>query len=87
MLEFFVFNVGIIRINLRILFIKSNFFSFKFVISKSSHFFLNLHYFFHFFPNQNCKVRKIQNQKNMLVVEVAGGGGVIQLFKAKILPN
>jgi hypothetical protein len=24
---------------------------------------LNLHYFFHHFPNMNCQVREIKNQK------------------------
>jgi predicted PurR-regulated permease PerM len=28
---------------------------------------LNLHYLVHFFHNKNCQVKKIWNQKNMLV--------------------
>jgi hypothetical protein len=48
------------------------FFSLKFSISSLqtfllSHFFLNLQYFFHFFPNKNCQVKKFWGQKNMLV--------------------
>jgi hypothetical protein len=70
MLEFFLFIVGIIRITFKLLLIMSTLFSFKFVISNFwLNFFLNLHYFFHFFPNKNCQVKKIQNQNNMLVVE------------------
>jgi hypothetical protein len=37
-------------------------------------FFLNFHYFPHFFTNKNCQVRKIQNQENMLIVWTGGGG-------------
>jgi hypothetical protein len=83
MLEFFLFNVGIIRITFKLLSIRSNLFSLKFVISNFwqffcyLHFFLNFHYFFHFFPNKNCQVKKIQNQNNMLVVE-RGGNPIIQ---------
>jgi hypothetical protein len=35
-------------------------------------FFYNLHFFFHFFPNKNCQVRKIRNQKKN--VDCEGGG-------------
>ncbi len=60
------------------------FFSFKFVISSfwqffcCLHFSLNLHHFFHSFPNKNYQGRKFWNQKKMWV----GEGGLIQLFNA-----
>jgi hypothetical protein len=69
----YVFNVKVIKITFELLLIRSNLFSLKFVISNfwqffcCLHFFLNLRNFFHFFPNKNCQVRKIWNQKNMLV--------------------
>ncbi len=83
----YVFNVGINRIIFIILLIRSDLSSLKFVISIFGIlfivyiFFLNLHYFFSFFFNKNCKVRKTRNPKNVLV----GGGGKIQLFKLLLL--
>ncbi len=47
------------------------------------HFFLNLHYFFHFFPNKNCQAKNSKPKKHVGL----GKGGLIQLFKPKILPN
>ncbi len=75
-----MFNVEILIINFKKLFIRSNFFYLKLVISKILAIlllftiFMNLHYFFLFF-HKNCQVRKIRNQKNMLVVLCWGGGG------------
>jgi len=88
---FYVFNIRIIKISLKVVFIRSNLFFLKFVILFCwqffccLHFSLNLDYFSHFSPNKNCQVKKIQNPKNMLVK--GGGRGVIQLFKPKISPN
>ncbi len=71
-----MFNVGIIRINFKLLLIKSNFFFeicdikfWQFCLLFT--FILNLH----FSSNKNCQVRKIQNQKNILVVKLGAGGG------------
>jgi hypothetical protein len=56
--KFDVFKVGIIKITLKNLFIGSNTFFSKFLIPIVSqvfyflHFSLNLHYFFHLFPNE-----------------------------------
>jgi uncharacterized membrane protein YkvI len=70
----YVFNVGIIRIILKFLFIRSEPFFFWNLWSQNSwivfgflYFSLNFHYFFHFFPNKNCQVKKIWNQKEILV--------------------
>jgi hypothetical protein len=49
---FYVFNVGIIKINLKLLFIRSNLFSLKFLISSFWQFFLEFALFFPFFPQQ-----------------------------------
>ncbi len=97
MLELFVFKVGIIKINFNFLFIKNNISFFKFLIPivlvsfLLFTFFLEFAlFFFHFFPNKNCQVKKTQNQKNMLVGALGcggGGGRGIQLFKPKISPN
>jgi hypothetical protein len=60
------------KISLRIIFfLKRNLFQF-FDNFFFGHFSLNLHYCFPYFPNMNCQVRKIKNQKHVLVV---GGGG------------
>jgi hypothetical protein len=87
---FYVFNIRIIIDTFKILFIRNNLFSLKFVILffwNFLHFSLNLDYFFHPPPpHKNCQIRKIQNFKNMLVKR-GRGRGVIQLFKPKISPN
>jgi hypothetical protein len=38
-------------------------------------FFLEIAVFFHFFPNKKRQVKKIQNQKHMLVGQSWGGWG------------
>jgi len=85
----YVLKVGIIKINLKLLLIMSNIFfqifDLNFLVS------IFVVYIFPwiciivslFFPNKNCQVKIIWNQENMLVK----GGGLIQLFKPKILPN
>ncbi len=82
------FDVGIVRIDLKFLFIRSTFFfqicDLKFLpIFLLLHSSLNLHNYFHFFPNKNCQVRKIWNQENMLV----GEGGLTRILNAKISSN
>ncbi len=73
----YVFNLELLEFKKKI--IRSNPFffeicDFNFYIKKLFTFFLNFHYFPHFFTNKNCQVRKIQNQENMLIVWTGGGG-------------
>jgi len=87
----YVLKVEIIRIIFKNLLIKDDIFFFQiscpnFLASFlfcCLHFSLNLHYFFHFFPNKNCQVKNSKPKKH-----VGWGDRVlIQLFKPKILPN
>jgi len=93
MLEFFMclsFNLLNLFLNFYSLGVAPPFF-FQFVISKfwqsfcCLHFSLNLHYFFHFFPNKNCRIRKFRKKKETWWLR--GKGGQTQLFNAKILSN
>jgi hypothetical protein len=81
----YMFNVGINRIIFKKLLITSNFFLWNLwsqYFANYLHFFLNFKYLLHFFPNKNCQVRKIWNQKKMFL-----GEGVIEQFRPKISPN
>jgi hypothetical protein len=72
-----MFNVGIIIITIKFLFIRSNLFSLKIVILifwKSFllfTFFWSLHYFSIFFPTKIAKLRKFETKK---YVGCMGGG-------------
>jgi hypothetical protein len=74
MLKLFMFKVGIIRINFKLLFIRSNLFSSKNFISSFCQLFLLFTFFLEFallFPkkfNNNSKLGKFETWKNMLVV-------------------
>ncbi len=80
-LNFLVFNVGIIIIILKILLIKSNLFSLKFVISNFWWFFFVVYVFSqHKLPSQ-----KILKPKKICWLWCWGvGGGIIQLFLPKV---
>jgi hypothetical protein len=83
-----VFKVGIIRIDFKCVFIKSNLlifqiFDFNCLNKKKKKKSLNLHIFYHIFPKKNCQVIKIQSQKK----HVNWVGGLIRLFNVKISPN
>jgi hypothetical protein len=66
----YVLKIGIIRIKLKILLIRSSIFSI-FLSQLFYKFFCHLPFFFEFalffivFPNKNCQVKKIQNQKHV----------------------
>jgi len=81
-----MFNFGIIRIILKIILVKNKilFYFWNLLSQIFGFFFLEFSLFFPFFHNNNYKVRKIRNQKHMLVL---GGGGEIKFFKPKISPK
>jgi len=76
----YVFKVGIIKIILKFLFIRSNIFFSNFWLQNFHKFFFYLHFSLNFhycFPSKNCQVKKFWIKKN-----VGWEGGVlIQLFK------
>ncbi len=87
----YVFNVGIIIINLKFYSLGMTFFLwnlwFQFVGNSFVVFIFSSIFtiFPFFFPNKNCQVRKTWNQKNILII--GGRDGGFQLFKLKISPN
>jgi len=65
---------------LKNLLIRSELFSLKFMVSNFGNIFVvyiffEFALFFHFFPNKNCQIRKIRNQKNHVGCWLGGGWG------------
>jgi hypothetical protein len=73
-----VFNVGIIRITFKLLFVKRKKNSFLILFQIFGiffgclHFSVNLHYVFHFFPTRIAKGTKFETKKTCWILKVGG---------------